>query len=370
MEFGDNFDWSNVHTGDSKKAPARLQQSDKTCVCGSENLKRDEVQGHLVCLDCGVTKEGLWIKHERPRNLKDDTGHDKVLGNLEQDDEDGGMFYTRIGDGDNQFSRTQAAVEENASKKDRGVRKLNAEFCARLGLPNDIEVRTMEMYMIISRIKDIKRQKRDDIMVGACLFLVCQKTGRLTLADLCKGTNIDQTKVSRCVMRIKKSADYKKFRKSADSKASTGGRSAVMGCAQLIPRYVSKLFPPSPHRQKINNLAEEVAQKVANDGLADGKKPNTLAGVIIKLVYDWLKEDPTWRGSLEPIPMTLDEIAKVVEITPLTIQKTFELLEPHRRKLLPPEPKGDGPARTPPKALVTDIPPKLKTNVLDTSLLN
>jgi transcription initiation factor TFIIIB Brf1 subunit/transcription initiation factor TFIIB len=302
--------------------------------------------------------------------LKDDTGQDKVLGNLELDDEDGGLFYTRIGDGDNQFSRTHAAVEDNSSKKDRAVRKLNAEFCARLGLANDIEVRTMEMYMIISRIKDIKRQKRDDIMVGACLFLVCQKTGRLTLADLCKGTNIDQAKVSRCVMRIRQSADYKKFRKSAESKAVTGGRSAVIGCAQLIPRYVSELFPTSPYRQKINNLAEEVAQKVANDGLADGKKPNTLAGVIIKLVYDWLKEDITWRAYLEPMRINLDSIAKVVEITSVTMQKTFELLEPHRRKLLPAESKGDGPARTLPKTL-TDATPKIKfNNVLDTSLLN
>jgi transcription initiation factor TFIIIB Brf1 subunit/transcription initiation factor TFIIB len=367
MEFGDNFDWSNVKTGNSKKAPATAQQSDK-CVCGSENLKRDEVQGHLVCLDCGVTKEGLWIKHERPRNLKDDTGHDKVLGNLELDADDGGMFYTRIGDGDNQFSRTQAAVEDNSSKKDRGVRKLNAEFCARLGLPHDIEVRTMEMYMIISRIKDIKRQKRDDIMIGACLFLVCQKAGRLTLADLCKGTNVDQAKVSRCIMRIRQSADYKKFRKTSDAKTSSGGRSTVMGCAQLIPRYVSELFPPSPFRQKINNLAEEVAQKVANDGLADGKKPNTLAGVIIKLVYDWLKEDPTWKPSLEAMGINFETIGRVVEITSLTMQKTFELLEPHRRKLLPLNPRGDGPARVLPKA-ITDNTPKI-TNVLDTSLLN
>jgi len=364
MEFDSaTFNWNNVRTNSTKEVKLETEK----CACGSENLKRDERDGNLVCLACGVTKELMYIKHERPRHLQDDSGKDKVLSNLQLDDGEGGIMYTRIGNGDNPLARTQASVEENSSKKDRNVRKLNSEFCARLGLPHEIENRSMETYMIISRLKDIQREKRDDIMVGACLFLVCQKTGRLELPNLCKGVNIPQKKVGRCVFRIRQSAEYKKFRKSSEA-AATGGRLAIIGCAQLIPRYVSELFPASPYRQKINNLAEEVAHIVANDGLADGKKPNTLAGAIIKLVYEWLKGDPTWRSALEPLGLNDETIAKVVAITPGTMLKTFELLECQRSKLLPAAYREDGPARTLPKAITT-APAKQQLLPLDLSLL-
>ena len=106
----------------------------------------------------------------------------------------------------------------------------------------------------------------------------------------------------------------------------------------LFPQYQTRLYASKVAEQACNTLELPPdivnASKITSDNLsslqiAEGKKPQTLAGAAIWMVFQASK---TLKTNKE---ITLEDIANAVEIKPATIIETCKLTASFKEHLLP-----------------------------------
>jgi transcription initiation factor TFIIIB Brf1 subunit/transcription initiation factor TFIIB len=274
----EEWDFSKVVT--STRAEDLVVQQ-KGCECGSFDLLHDEPAGVVVCQDCGVVAEKQFITEQRERDLKNDDGTSKTLQRTETDDISGN-FSTSIG-GQTDMYRLQEQQSENPEqKKLRQLRKTAQELCLVLSAPDQTKKETLTWVDAFALQPELSRENKT-VLVCALMHGVCNGE-IMSIREICQAAKIATKKVHNCYLSLKKLPLYKKMRKQKQ------------GCVNQMSKHCSDLKLPFSFTSK----AEEVARRVYQFAIGEGKKPGTLAGAILLLLLE-KHENPEHRRDIASI---------------------------------------------------------------------
>jgi len=297
--------------------------------CGDKGqVVEDTKEGQMVCLRCGaVTGDRVISEGSEWRTFGDGDSSRK-----EDPQRTGGPesellaemgLSTIIGASanfeDNFISKTQSrdALENRHRVLLDSFMKI-AQMAGRLNLPRSVVTKAQELYKTFVDCKELKVRKGEALQ-AVCLYISWKLSGvPRTIKELCTATGIRKRDVSRLYSKIKKLKLHKSGKKPKVAKSQSLPQSAV-----FMDRFCSQLqIPRGP-----TNYATEIAKRVAQRGLLEGKQPQTIAGAAIFMVCQLA---PAYKK-------TFQEIADVSGMAAGTLRQAYHTLHQHRLDLVPEE---------------------------------
>jgi len=302
----------------------------------AEHVIGDYTQGYMVCQNCAVVcgdrfiSEGTeWRSFSDGPSNKSDPNR---IGGPESSLMEHMGLSTVIGAdmGSSEEGGNLARWQNRGSIKSSHRNLLTAfrktgQLATRLSLPQTIVERSNELFKRVDESKELKGRRTESILT-ACLFIACRQAGvPRTLKELCAVSEVMRRDVGRCFSKIIKLKIYKKSnpgQSNRDKKSSDVKMQAPSG-SKFMERFCSSLNLSTA----VTRAAEAVSDKVAQLAIAEGKRPETIAGGAIYLV--------TQLHATEK--RTYKDIAAVTQLAESTIRQSYKQLYERRTELVPPE---------------------------------
>jgi transcription initiation factor TFIIB len=296
---------------------------------------QDYVKGEMVCTHCGlVVGDRMIAEGSEWRTFSDGASASKADPN-------------RVGGPENalteQFGLSTMVGQEdeggvlgryqNQTSLKPGQRALMTAFqkvrklCGQLSLTQGIVDRAVELYTRVHATGEFKGRKVDAV-VAAVVFIACRQASvPRTLKEISAVAEASKLDVGRCVAKIKKLKIYKKPTAGAKEAKKQIQDNQAPDSSAYMERYCSLLGLP----MAITTAAEHIARRVAQENIAVGKTPATVAGACIYFAAQ------LYPNEKEKEKASCEQISKVIHMQPGTIRACYKLLLPHRTKLVPTE---------------------------------
>ena len=335
------------------------------CKENPPNLVEEFSSGDTVCGSCGrvLADRIIDTRSEWRTFSNDDQGNDDPsrVGDAANPLLHGSQLQTEIGFGDGGMRVRELSRAQNKSNHDKTNKWLQSAYgqittlCESHNIPK-VVAETAKLLFKRSDDDKIFKGKSQEAIIASCIFFACrQHDVPRSFREIYKLTNVSKKEIGRqpqnswdtesirlgseteCLLcfpyTFQKQADFissslgrtykileahlRKMQKS-DEKKPIGALpnaqfapSRATVASDLIARACNKLNL----EQKISIIAQEVATKVTNIGVAAGRSPLSITGASIYLV-----------SHLMGAPRTPKDIGLAVDVSDGTIRTTYKLI--------------------------------------------
>lgn len=220
--------------------------------------------------------------------------------------------------------RMHSRLRTSSSKERRlysVLTKIN-EICSKLALPKVVNEGASLLYRIVED-KSIAKGRSTACMACACIYLACKQYSILrSIDEIVEAANCKNSKklVYRYYRMIVLENPIGRYNDKIESSSNTSNGN---GNTQL-ERYISRLSNLIKADTRVEKLAIEIARKVYDESIMDGKAPNGLAAASLYMA-----------SILLGVKMLQPDISSVSKITEVTLRNRYrEIVNNNRIRIL------------------------------------
>ncbi len=221
--------------------------------------------------------------------------------------------------------RLHSRLRTSSSKERRlysVLTKIN-EICSKLVLPKVVNEGASLLYRIVED-KSIAKGRSTICMACACIYLACKQYSILrSIDEIVEAANCKNSK--KLVYRYYRMIVLESSITRCDNKVYiSNSTSNVAYTTQPIERYISRLSNLIKADTRVEKLAIDIARKVYDESIIDGKAPNGLAAAYLYMA-----------GILLGVKMLQPDIASVSKITEVTLRNRYrEIINNHKIRIV------------------------------------
>ena len=287
-------------------------QMDSCDECHKSELVINHVEGTIVCTGCGLVQQNRIIDETSEwRNFSSETAgsgtnQNRVGGKLNPYLSNYGIDTQVKGQNASEIQKWSDRSNLNAKDKliQKGLRAIK-DFSQNLNLKEMTIHRANELY---KKIEDdgVLKGKSVDAKVAAVIFVASRLENQArNIKQILQVTQAKQKELNTCYKKIKEIIP--------DLKVS-------LDAAQLADQCCNKLGLP----MDVNNASKWIAKKITELEIAQGRQPQTIAGVAVFIA-----------SSLSVDKRPVSCIAEAVQITEQTIKQAYKEIYEYRNEIIP-----------------------------------
>ena len=306
------------------------------------NLTENMSSGDTICASCG---------HVLAEHLIDTRSEWRTFSNDDQNNDDpsrvgdaanpllhGAQLQTQIAFGDGKMRTRELARAQNKSTHDKANKTLMAAYknistlCESQNISHTVADTAKHLFKMTEDAKVLKGKSQDAVIAG-CIFIACRTNDvPRSFREIFKLTNVSKKEIGRIYKQLETFIGHKQ--KAGASLAGGAGLNTDdltakknHGAHNLIPRACDKLDLPT----SIAIIAQDVAKRVEDDGVAAGRSPLSIGGACLYMVSHLMGQ-----------PRTPKEIGGAVDVSDGTIRTAYKIIYTRRFAVIADEWKEKG----------------------------
>ena len=253
-------------------------ESDICRRCGAVNSKIvNPVSGEEVCDNCGLVYEDKIIDETyEKRNFSQENsggnrGTSRVGGPLKATDTLGTNIVFQSGN----FQKLRTNTINCKTSKERGFEEIS-NFLGGKEIPQMMIEETKKIYDEVTKDKKMKGRNMKYV-IAAMYFIACRTNGlSKSFKDIAQILSLEEKKIKKSYNFIKRIVAQTVLPDEFNN---------------IVKNYIKQFCEENRVDKKVENLACEIATRINNSNVLDGRSPQTISGFSLSLAIKLIPEN-------------------------------------------------------------------------------